>query len=181
MDWLKDAIKQIVEAEDQADKIAEAISKELPKQFIPKSRFNEVSEKAKTLETQTTEWTAKATAWEEEKKTLTAQIAQIKAESDGQLKNLTKKSTLKEVLLKNGAHPDALDLMIEKYAGEAEVDENGLKEPEKFIAKLKAERAGLFVQKEPNSNDKGGNTGSGQTTDVNKIRKMMGLPEETTK
>ena len=51
MDWLKELLKKAGIPEDKLDSTITDISKELPKHFIPKDKFNEVNEAKKKLET----------------------------------------------------------------------------------------------------------------------------------
>ena len=51
MDWLKEILKKLGIDEGKVDSVIADISKELPKYFIPKDKFNEVSEAKKKLET----------------------------------------------------------------------------------------------------------------------------------
>ena len=50
MDWLKDVFKKVGVEEAKIDGVVEAVSKELPKHFIPKDKYNEVAEAKKKLE-----------------------------------------------------------------------------------------------------------------------------------
>ncbi len=51
MDWLKELLKEAGIEEGKLDSVIGDISKELPKHFIPKDKFNEVNEAKKKLET----------------------------------------------------------------------------------------------------------------------------------
>ncbi len=51
MDWLKEILKKLGIDEGKVDSVIADISKELPKYFIPKDKFNEMSEAKKKLET----------------------------------------------------------------------------------------------------------------------------------
>jgi len=50
MDWLKELLKKAGIPEDKLDSTITDISKELPKHFIPKDKYNEVAEAKKKLE-----------------------------------------------------------------------------------------------------------------------------------
>lgn len=50
MNWLKELLKKAGVAEDKLDVLVSDISKELPKHFIPKDKYNEVAETKKQLE-----------------------------------------------------------------------------------------------------------------------------------
>jgi cysteinyl-tRNA synthetase len=51
MDWLKELLKKAGIEEEKVDGVIADISKELPKYFIPKDKYNEVAEAKKKLET----------------------------------------------------------------------------------------------------------------------------------
>lgn len=51
MDWLKELLKKAGLEETKIDGVVGNINKELPKYFIPKDKYNEVSEAKKQLET----------------------------------------------------------------------------------------------------------------------------------
>ena len=50
MDWLKEVLGKAGIEEAKIDGVVEAVSKELPKHFIPKDKYNEVAEAKKKLE-----------------------------------------------------------------------------------------------------------------------------------
>ena len=50
MDWLKEILKKAGIEEEKVDGVISDISKELPKYFIPKDKYNEVAEAKKQLE-----------------------------------------------------------------------------------------------------------------------------------
>jgi len=51
MDWMKEILKKAGIEEGKLDSVISDISKELPKYFIPKDKYNEVAEAKKKLET----------------------------------------------------------------------------------------------------------------------------------
>ena len=84
MDWLKELLKKAGVEEAKLDGVIADIGKELPKHFIPKNKFNEVSEAKKKLEA---DLAARDTQLEELKKAagtseeLKKQIEQLQAEN----------------------------------------------------------------------------------------------------
>ena len=84
MDWLKGLLEKAGIEEAKLDGLIADISKELPKHFIPKDKYNEVAEAKKKLEA---DLTARDTQLEELKKAagtseeLKAQIEQLQAEN----------------------------------------------------------------------------------------------------
>lgn len=84
MDWLKELLKKAGIEEEKVDGLIGDISKELPKHFIPKDKYNEVAEAKKKLEA---DLAARDTQLEELKKAagtseeLKKQIEQLQAEN----------------------------------------------------------------------------------------------------
>lgn len=184
MDWLKDILAKFVE-EDKLTEIIEGINKEFPKHAIPKGKFNEVNEELKVTKAQVDEVKKsmeemnKELGTVEEYKTKNAElqtkIKTIEEETTKKVAQITKKTQLKELLLENNAHKDALDLLVEKYVEVAEVEGDKLKNPEDLITKIKSEKGGLFVEVSSQSKEKDGNK-KGNTPDVDeKLRGYFGL------
>jgi hypothetical protein len=137
MEWIKNIIVKYVDA-DKAVELEKELDAELPKQMIPKGRFNEVSEELKIVKAQMDEnkksfeeLTKKASSVDEYEKKVAELLTKNKEIEDTAKKNIanvTKRSQLKELLMGNNAHKDALDLLVEKYTEEADIDDKGIKE-----------------------------------------------------
>jgi hypothetical protein len=183
---LKEILAKYVEA-DKLETVMSEVNTEMPKLFIPKSRFNEQGEEVKLLKTQLEEnkkvmegLTAKALTVEEYEKRngeLQKSMKDMEENTKKQIANITKRSQLKEVLLVNNVHKDALDLLVEKYSDMAEVDEKGIKNKDDLLKKIKEEKGGLFLEGKEDSTEKGGNKKTPPKDDTAMIRKLMGLPE----
>lgn len=166
MNWLKDLLKEHV-AEDKLDGVIEGFKKESPKYVMPKERFNEVNDELKLTKEQLAsnkglveELTTKANSLEEYETKLSewkAKYDELEQTSQSKIANITKKTQLKEFLLENNAHKDALDLLIDKYSEEVEIDNDSIKDADKLIEKIKEERGGLFINSTQNSDVKNDN------------------------
>lgn len=186
MSELKEVLGKYIDAE-KLDSVVEELNRELPKTFIPKGRFNEVNDELKIVKTQLEEskkavegLSQKAGSVEEYEKQL-ADLkklnSDIEAKSQEQIASITKKSQLKELLLVNNAHKDALDLLVEKYSGQAEVSGEGLKDPEKLLETIKKEKPGLFIVVKSDSDNKGSHVDNPTQIDatLQAYRKAAGL------
>lgn len=182
---IKEVLAKYITEEEQLSSVVEELNQDFAKSFIPKGRFNEVNEELKVLKSQLDEnkkametLTQKASSVEEYEKKLTElqQLnSDIEAKSQQQIASITKKTQLKELLLVNNAHHDALDILVEKYTDLVEIDGDKIKDPSKLLEQIKTERAGLFVEKKTDSADKGGNKDKQPTDDSDRIRKLYGL------
>ena len=77
----------------------------------------------------------------------------------------------------NNVHKDAIDLLVEKYADTAEyATDKGLRDSDKLLAKIREEKAGLFIESSEDSHDKDGKkTPPDKNPELAKIRGYMGL------
>lgn len=181
---LKEVLGKYVEAE-KLDGAVEELNQELPKQFIPKGRFNEVNEELKVIKTQLEEskkvmetLSQKASSLEEYEKKL-SELQKLNSEIEEnavkQVSAITKKTQLKELLLLNNAHKDALELLVDKYNDIVEVENGAIKSPEELLNKIKSERSGLFMETKVESQDKGQHKEPPVVDDTDKLRKLYGL------
>lgn len=186
-DWLKDVLKNYV-PEDKLDSAIKDLNQELPKFHIPKERFNEVNEALKLTKGQVEE-TNKAMSdlakkagsvdeYEKKVSELTQKTKDLEEQTKTQIAQITKRSGLKELLLTNNVHKDAIDMLVDKYTNEVKVDDKGLVEADKIIEKIKAERPGLFITKVDESGDQGKNKKKDHTPsdDDAHLRNLFGLP-----
>lgn len=180
----KEVLAKYIEA-DKLDSAVEELNQDFAKAYIPKGRFNEVNEELKIVRSTLEEnkkametLSQKASSVEEYEKKL-AELTQlnsdIEAKSQQQIASITKKSQLKELLLMNNAHHDALELLVEKYADVAQVEGEKLKDPQTLLEQIKTERAGLFIHSTTESVDKGANKESQPVDDSERLRKLYGL------
>ena len=192
MEFFKQVLEGKIE-EDKLEEVLDELNKSFPKNFIPKSKFNEINEELKLTKQQLDEsqglinqLTEKASSIEEYEK----RIAELKIENDNkaieyqrQIEEVTlntqkelKKSKIKELLLLNNAHEHALDLLTKEYAEVAEWTEEGLVEPEKLIEKIRSERAGLFINEKVESTEKG-KKAKPNDDEMSQLRKWAGLKD----
>lgn len=158
MDWLKELLKKLGIAESDVDKIDGEISKELPKHFVPKTQYNDLSEAKKKLETDLTERDKQleglgktAGASEELKK----QIAQLQDENkqaaeeyQNELKELRTNTALKLALSGKVHDPDLVVGLLDKAI--IELDESGTVKAgfDDQLKALQESKAFLFVQEQ---------------------------------
>lgn len=182
----KELLGKYIEA-DKLDGVVEELNRELPKNFIPKGRFNEVNEELKVLKGQLEEskkamesLSQKAGSVEEYEKKLAdlqKQNSEIEANSQKQIASITKRTQLKELLMVNNAHKDALDLLVEKYSEIAETDGDKLKDPDKLLEMIKKDRPGMFITVSSESENKGSHKENPTQLDstIQAYRKAAGL------
>lgn len=183
---LKELLAKHITDEEKLSSVVEELDQNFAKGFIPKGRFNEVNEELKVLKSQMEEskkametLSQKASSVEEYEKQLNElkQLnSDIEAKSQQQIASITKKSQLKELLLVNNAHKDALELLVEKYSDVAEVENGSLKDADKLLETIKAEKAGLFVQTKVESVEQGSHKQAPSTDDGSaRLRSLYGL------
>lgn len=184
MEWLKELLGKYVEA-DKIDTAVGEITKEMPKYTMPKAKFNEINDELKIVKGQLAEkddamktLTEKASSVDEYAKKiaeLQTKNAEIEETAKKQVAQITKRTQLKDLLSGAGVHKDAVDLLVDKYAETVELDDKGIKSPDKIIESIKAEKGGLFLETKANSADD--DKGKQKTPDIEdaKIRKAFGL------
>lgn len=182
---IKDVLAKYVDASKVDEALAD-LNKELPLSYIPKTKFNEINDELKLTKQQLADQTKsvqdltkKASSLEEAQKQiedLKKATTDLEAKAKADIAAITKRTNLKELLIEAGAHKDATDLLVEKYLGDVELDEKGVKDSAKLIEKIKAEKTGLFVTTTGNSGDKGGGKGNppGAADDA-KLKALFGL------
>lgn len=186
MEWIKSILSGKV-ADDQLEAIITQINSEFPKHAVPKDKYNEASaqskqqgEKVKELEGLIAGLKSEAGSVE----TYKQQIAKLQADTTAltekyqkELSTIGKKTAVKDLLVKNKAHDDALDLLVEAYYAGAELDDKGaIKDADKLVEKIKAEKKGLFVAVKTDGNDK--NPAKPTAGDDTALRSLFGLPAQ---
>jgi uncharacterized phage infection (PIP) family protein YhgE len=191
MEWIKEALNGLVEA-DKLDAVASAIEKGVPKHFIPKSKFNELNEEFKLTKAQLEETSTKITQLSQQASSLgeyQTQIESLKKENSIIAENYkkqiddimqktrteSKRAKLKESLLDASVHKDAIDLLVERYANEVELSEEGFSDIKPLIEKIKSEKAGLFITEQQDSVEKGQKKKNPPESDDKELRKLFGL------
>lgn len=156
MDWIKEILKKAGIEETKVDGVINEISKELPKYFIPKDKYNEVAEAKKQLETdikerdkQLKDLAEKAKGNDElENKIKELQEANKKAVADyeAKIRNMALDNAIKLALKEHKAKYD--DLLIGKFDKEKlKIKEDGSVDGlEEQIKALKEGYKDLFEQ-----------------------------------
>lgn len=182
---VKELLAKYIEDGEKLNAVVEELNQDFAKTYIPKGRFNEVNEELKIVRSQLDEnkkametLSQKASSIEEYEKKLNElqQLnSDIEAKSQQQIASITKKTQLKELLLVNNAHKDAIELLVEKYADKVEIDNDKIKDSELLLDTIKAEKAGLFVQTKVESVDQGSHKENPIPDDSDRLRKLYGL------
>lgn len=188
MDWLKELLKKAGIDESKIDGIVGDISKEIPKYFMPKDKYNEVSEAKKQLETdikerdkQLKDLGEKAKGNEDlEKQIKELQETNKKATGDYEvkIKNITLDNAIKLALKDNKAKYD--DLLMSKFDREKlKIKEDGTVEGlDEQIKSLKEGYKDLFEQPLGgiSPNDKGDSSAPAGVDQITKtIQQNLGL------
>lgn len=191
-DELKTRLGEHIEDESKLNEIIEFSKKSVPKEFIPKDKYNEKVEELTSLNTKLEDTNKQI----EELKTSTGDVDEYKSkldklnqeyeeykqQADTRVANMQKTSLLKDRLINEGADKDNLDLLLKDF----DIDTMQLKEDkiigiDDYITPIKEKRSRLFIQENVNSTkpDDGQNTGTENTELDSKLRAAMGLdPKE---
>ena len=159
MKWLEDILNSETE-----DKLSQ-IKQELPKNFIPKDKYNDIAERLRGKEEELKATTDKMNELstqintlsksEEEKEKLKEQIEKLnnefetfKGEADSRVINIKKKQAIEKGLRDANANPDTIDLLLSKFDLDTiELDEKDtVKEWDKHLTPIKEQRKSLFGQ-----------------------------------
>ena len=186
MEWLKELLKDSIDSE-KLDSVVESINKEFPKHAVPKKEFNEKLEEVKLAKAQIDEnkkllddLSKKASTVEEYEKNLNeykAKYEQLETDSKTKISEIQKRTQFKELLVENKLHKDAIDLIVNtQNLEELTLDNGKITNSQNILAKLKTERAGLFLTETEESHETNNNTNSAiPDVETDKLRKLMGL------
>lgn len=156
MDWLKELLKKAGIEEPKVDGVIGDISKELPKYFIPKDKFNEINEAKKQLEADIKERDEQLKGLGDKVKgneELEKQIEELqetnkkaKEEYETKIKNVTLDNAIRLALKDNRAKYD--DLLMSKFDREKLTvkDDGTIEGLEDQIKSLKEGYKDLFEQ-----------------------------------
>lgn len=182
---LNELLSKYIEDKTKLEAAVTEINQDLAKSFIPKGRFNEINEELKASKAQLDETkkametlSTKANSVEEyEKKLADLQTAnkEIEEKANKQISSITTRSQLKELLLTNNAHKDAIDLLVDKYADSTVLEKGVIKDSDKLLETIKKDKAGLFIEKKEDSVDKGGSKETKTDDDTARLRNLYGL------
>lgn len=150
-------LRKRLEGFEKAEEIIEFSKKNIPLEFIPKTKYNEKIEELEAINTKLGETnkqieelknsTSNVDEYKQKLEKLTQEYDEYKGEADKRVANLQKSSLLKDKLIKEGADKDNLDLLIRDF----NLDEMQLKDDkiiglDDLISPIKEKRARLFVQ-----------------------------------
>ena len=184
---LKEKFKGMDLTEEQVESLIKFAKSEVPKDFIPKDKYNqkisELDEVNSTLE-QTNEKIKElnnsSENAEEYKKKLQAvndELDNVKKNTELKMSKLQKESIMKEALIKKGADPDNLDLLmyeLEAKYDDMELKDNDIANKDDFINPIAEKRSKLFLKSKidtPNPKDGDGIS----DTEFKDIDSAMGL------
>lgn len=186
---LKEQLKGLELDEEKVAELVEFTKKELPKEWIPKDKFNEKVEELKNVNAKLEETNTKIKELEsstenideykEKLNKLNSELENFKAEADNRVAKLKKKSIIKDWLVSNNADPDNLDLLM--YEFNDKIDEMTLKDDnivglEDYTTPVKEKREKLFLKEKVSTgkpND--GDTTKPEDKKLKSVRKAMGL------
>lgn len=152
MEWLENILGELENKEELISKI----KKELPKQFIPKSEFNEKNEELKATKSKMEEMQKSVEgldSYTKENEELKAKIdnlkgeyEQFKNEADTRVQAIQKKQAIERNLVKANANPDTIDLLISQFDIEkVQVDSKGeIVDWDNHFEPIKTSRKSLF-------------------------------------
>lgn len=152
MEWLENILKDV----EGKEEIISSIKKELPKNFIPKTEFNEKNEELKSTKAKMDELQKSVegldsyTKENEELKTkveaLKNEYEQFKADADTRVKTIQVKQAIERNLVKANANPDTIDLLVNQFdTDKLEVDSKGdIVDWDVHFTPIKEQRKSLF-------------------------------------
>lgn len=190
MDWLKELLKKLGVEESKLDEAIGEINKELPKHFVPKSQYNDLSETKKKLDKEVADRDKQI---EDIKKSagdnaaLQQQITKLqddnktaKEKYEAEVKDLKLNTALKLSLTGQAHDPDIVASLIDK--SKIELDDTGTVKGglDDQLKVLRESKAFLFVEKSDNQfrgakpqEGSGGSGGSGGGSGEEDIGKRL--------
>lgn len=186
---LQEQLKGLEVDEEKINELVELTKKELPKEWIPKDKFNEklqeleaVNQKLEETNATIEDLKASTENVEELKSKLNevnSEYEQFKSEADKRVDRIRKESIIKDNLIKNNADPDTLDLLMYEFDGK--YDEMTLKDDnivglDDYINPIKEKREKLFLKNNvvtPKPED--GDGANADDIQLKSVRKAMGL------
>ena len=189
MEWLNSILSKI-EDEKLRGELNEALNREIPKNTMPRAKFNEVNDELKATKTQLDETSTivkqlqdnagNVEEYQNTIKELNEKHNKYINESDDRLTNTKKKAAL-ESLLSDKMTKSAKNLVADKYdLSTLELNGNGeIKNSELLIDTIKSNYEDLFITTKSDSEFKNENNGDAPKLDNDKsIRAIMGLSNE---
>ena len=132
MEWLETILKDL----DNKEELIGLIKKELPKNFIPKTEFNEKNEELKSTKAKMDElqkslegldsYTKENEELKSKVEALKTEYETFKSEADTRVKTIQVKQAIERNLVKANANPDTIDLLVNQFdANKLQVDSKG--------------------------------------------------------
>lgn len=158
MDWLKEILKNAGISDETIEKVDAEVRKELPKHFVPKSQYNDVSEARRKAEEALAERdkqleSLKKSAGDNEE--LRKQIEALQAENKAakekygaELKDLRVTTAIKLAIAGQVHDPDLVAGLLDKSKIELDDAGNIKSGLDEQVKALRESKAFLFVQKE---------------------------------
>ncbi|MGD9678420.1 MAG: phage scaffolding protein [Vulcanibacillus sp.] len=172
MDWLKELLKKTGFEDAKLDETVGEINKELPKHFVPKSQYNDLSEAKKQLESDLKDRDKQLTDLKKavgDNEDLKKQIEQLQTdnktkdeEHQAKIKDMAVATAIKLAVAGDVHDPDLLLSILDK--SKIGIDENGNIKTglEDQVKALRESKAFLFVQKEGDTRFKGASPAEGK-------------------
>lgn len=179
MEWLKEILNN---EELTAKQKQEAIQKELPKSFIPKTKYNEkveelnaTSQKMEELKGQVenlSKSSEEADKLKEQLENIKGEFDTFKAESEKRVHNVQKKQAIERGLMGANANPDTIDLLTGLFDIEKlQLDSKGnIVDWEECLKPIKESRKSLFGEVKIKGDDP--HKGSGEPLNVSDFSKL---------
>lgn len=177
MEWLKELLKKLGIADTEIDKIDTEVRKELPKHFVPKSQYNDVSEARKQAEEALAERDKQLenlkkdagdnAELKQQIETLQAENKTAKERYESDMKDLRLNTAIKLAVAADAHDPDLVTGLVEKDKLLI-TDDGKVSGLDDQLKALRESKAFLFVEKDedgkprfkgakpPESGDKGG-------------------------
>ena len=158
MEWLKELLKNLGIAETDIERIDAEVRKELPKHFVPKSQYNDVSEARKQAEEALKERDKQLSELKkaaEDNEELRRQIEELQRQNktaaeqyEAKLRDMTVTTAIKLAVAGQVHDPDLVATLLDK--SKIEIDENGNVKAglDDQIKALRQSKAFLFVEKQ---------------------------------
>lgn len=191
MDWLKDIVKTLVD-EDKVEDTMKTFNEAFTKNAVPKDKYNQMSEKAQSFESQFNESQKTIESMTEKVKgneELQKSFDELKATHDSTVGELNRKLSTQNVrsLIEKGLRgAKALEENIDLLMNDFKIDEMKVSEDGKsiigfddYLKSVQEKRPSSFPKVEDGSN--GGenqNNPDAGDGDTAAFRKAMGLPPE---
>lgn len=156
---LKNKLSELELDETKVNELVDFAKKEVPKEFIPKDKYNEkveeltsVNEKLEQTNKQIEELKDSTDNVEEYKTKLEEiknEYEEFKSEADNRVNNIKKQSILKDRLLSEGADQENIDLLMKDFdLSDMKLEQDKIIGLDDYLQPVKEKRKRLFIQKD---------------------------------